>query len=70
MATTQAPGQITADSLYNLDAIKEFGLGAAALREARRKGLTVRRIGRRGFILGRDLIAFVEQAGKTTSRAA
>lgn len=39
---------------------KRLGLGPAALRAARRQGLKVRRIGRRKFVLGRDLVAFLE----------
>ncbi len=39
---------------------KRLGLGPSALRAARRQGLKVRRIGRRKFILGRDLVAFLE----------
>ena len=37
-----------------------LGLGPSAIRTARRQGLKVRRIGRRKFVLGRDLIAFLE----------
>jgi hypothetical protein len=32
------------------------------MRQARRQGLGVRRIGRRGYILGRDAMEFVERA--------
>ena len=39
---------------------KRLGLGQSAMRAARRQGLKVRRIGRRKFILGRDLVAFLE----------
>jgi hypothetical protein len=39
---------------------KRLGLGQSAVRAARRQGLKVRRIGRRKFILGRDLVAFLE----------
>ena len=63
-ATTQDVGHISADSLYTLDEIKRrLGLGAHAMRQARRKGLAVRRIGRRGYVLGKDLLAYVESAG-------
>lgn len=44
--------------LAELDA--RLGLGPSAIRTARRQGLKVRRIGRRKFVLGRDLIAFLE----------
>ena len=40
-----------------------LGLGPSALRTARRQGLKVRRIGRKKFVLGRDLVAFLESRG-------
>ncbi len=62
MANSSAPGGvISADAAYSLDQIKErLGLGTAALRTARRKGLIVRRIGRRSFVMGRDLLDFLD----------
>jgi hypothetical protein len=42
-----------------------LGLGIHALRMARRAGLRVKYVGRKGFILGRDLIDHVESNGKT-----
>lgn len=56
-------GAITGDSLYTLAELKlRLGLGVHAMRTARRHGLRVRRIGRRGYVLGRDLIEYVEKA--------
>jgi hypothetical protein len=37
-----------------------LGLGPSAIRMARRQGLKVHRIGRRKFVIGRDLITFLE----------
>ena len=37
-----------------------LGLGVSAIRMARRQGLKIRKIGRTKFILGRDLVAFLE----------
>lgn len=37
-----------------------LGLGPSALRTARRQGLKVRKIGRKKFVLGRDLVAFLQ----------
>ena len=66
-ATTTSAGEIRVDGLYALREIQErLGLGTAALRTARRSGLKVRRIGRRGFVLGEDLIQYVQRAGATT----
>ena len=60
-----APGHITADALYTLAEIQErLKLGQHAMRQARRAGLKVRRIGRRAFVLGRDVMAFIDSAAK------
>jgi hypothetical protein len=61
-ATPPAPGGvISANAAYSLDQVKQrLGLGTAALRTARRKGLLVRRVGSRSFILGRDLLDYLE----------
>ena len=46
-------GRISADQVLTLEAVQaELGLGRHALREAQRKGLKVRHIGRRGYVLG------------------
>jgi len=58
-------GEIRGDSVYTLDEIKKrLGLGIAAMRSARRQGLRVRRVGRRAFVLGRDVVAFLEAVGE------
>lgn len=58
-------GSISADELLTLDAVKtRLGLGTRALRTARRNGLKVRRIGQRSFVLGRDLLSYVEKHGR------
>jgi hypothetical protein len=66
MATAVADrpiGFIEGNHLYTLEEIKtRLRLGKAAMRTARRRGLLVRRIGRRGYVLGKDLIQYVEQA--------
>lgn len=60
---TDAPGLVSSDCLYTLDEIRDrLGLGQAAMRQARRAGLPVRKIGRRRYVLGRDLLAYVEAA--------
>ena len=52
-------GEIPADSMYTLSEIRaRLGLGTYALREARRHGLPVRKIGRRSYVLGKDILAF------------
>lgn len=58
------PGAILPDALYRLDeAAARMGWGAHALRAARRRGLKVRRSGKRGYILGQDLIDHVSTQG-------
>lgn len=65
-AATASPGYISSDQLYTLEEIRaRLGLGTAALRTARRKGLKVRRVGRRGFVLGRDVMNYVERDGNS-----
>lgn len=52
---------LLADEVVTLAELSaRLGLGPSALRMARRKGLRIRRIGRRKFVLGRDLVAFLE----------
>lgn len=54
-------GMIQADALYRLDEFKRrLGLGVHAMREARRAGLRVVRIGKRGYVLGKDALEFAE----------
>ena len=55
-------------SLYTLDELNDrLGLGKKALRTARREGLIVKRIGRRGYVLGRDVIEWFESSAKPTT---
>lgn len=65
-AATTSVGEIKADAMYTLEELRSrTGLGLAALRTARRSGLKVRRVGRRGYVLGKDLMAYVEREGRT-----
>lgn len=62
---TKKSGEITGDALYTLDELNSrLGLGKSALRTARRQGLSVKRIGRRGYVRGSDLIDWFERAAK------
>ena len=64
-STNDDSGEICGNSAYTLDEIKKrLGLGVAAMRTARRRGLKVRRIGRRAFVLGRDILAYLEDDGE------
>jgi len=58
------PGAILSDALYRLDeAAARLGWGGHALRAARRRGLRVHRCGKRGYVTGADLLAFVTKGG-------
>ena len=54
--------QIHSDRAYDLSALKSLGLGTAAIREARRDGLPVHRLGRRSFVIGSELIDHLKAA--------
>jgi hypothetical protein len=55
-----ALGVILADATYPLPEFQKLtGLGEAALRKARRQGLTVTTIGRRRFVRGADFHEFI-----------
>lgn len=55
-----AAGVVRADAAYDLAEVRRrLGLGPAALRSARRRGLAVRRIGRKSFVLGSDLLDYL-----------
>lgn len=62
---TTSVGTILADELYTIDELKRrLGWGDHAWRTARREGLPVRRIGKRGYVSGRAVIEWIESAGK------
>lgn len=54
-------GVIKADECYTLDAVKRrMGLKDEALRQAFRNGLPSKRIGNRKYILGRDILQYLD----------
>jgi hypothetical protein len=56
----QPAGTIDPGALYRLDeACGRLGWGDRAMREARLRGLKVHRSGKRLFVLGADILAFV-----------
>ena len=57
------PGAIIPDAIYRLDEVKaRMGWRDAAFRAAVRAGLKTHRSGKRIYVLGSDLIAFVTRA--------
>ena len=64
-ATQTEVGTIQADELYTIGELKRrLGWGDHAWRTARREGIPVRRIGKKGYISGRSVISWIEEAGK------
>ncbi len=62
-------GVVETGRAYSLTAFrKASGLGTAALREARRTGLVVRRVGVRSFVLGRDFLDWLERNGRVVGQ--
>lgn len=69
MGTKPAPGVVNAQELYTLEEIQHrLKLGAWALRKARQAGLPVHRIGRRSYVKGADLLAFLDKQAKRSPR--
>ena len=62
-AKVTSGGTVTPDAIYRLDEIKSrMGWRDAAFRAAVRAGLKTHRSGKRLYVLGSDLIAFVTRA--------
>ena len=63
MATATQERGIVIDggAIYDLPALRQMGWGTAALRTARRQGLIVRRSGRKSWVFGKDLLAYLEK---------
>ena len=61
---TPPSGEITPEALYRLDEVRaRMGWRDAAFRAAVRAGLKIYRSGKRIYVLGTDLIAFVTKRG-------
>jgi len=57
--TPQPRGSIHADELLPLEVLRQrFGIGNKGMAQLRRAGLPVRRFGRQGYVLGRDVLDF------------
>ena len=58
------PGAIFPDAIYRADELKaRMGWKDAAFRAACRNGLRVHRVGKRAYIAGADLAAFITRGG-------
>ncbi len=70
-ASADAPGVIDGTAIYTLGEFQDrLKLGQHAMRQARRAGLPVRRVGRRGYILGSDALEFFRRVGVPDSQEA
>ena len=57
-------GVIEATATYSLPVFQSITqLGDSAMRQARRKGLAVRKVGRRSFVYGQDFNDFLRSTG-------
>ncbi len=64
----RSSGLISADCLYTLSEIQlRLGMGIHAMRMARRSGLKVRRVGRRSYVLGKDVMEYVERVAQVVA---
>ncbi|QDS99048.1 hypothetical protein [Adhaeretor mobilis] len=60
MEATNKEGLLDANCAYTLDEFQaRLSLGRHAWRTARRKGLKVRRVGGRGYVLGADALEWL-----------
>lgn len=70
-AMPMAPGAILPDALYTMnEAAARLGWGVHAFRAARDRGLKVHRCGKRGYVAGAELIAFITQSAAPAPAAA
>jgi len=61
------PGSILPDAIYRADEAKaRMGWRDAAFRAACRRGLKVHRVGKRAYVTGADLAAFITKGGPTS----
>ena len=61
----ESSGVIRPDELYELsECQRRLGWGKAAFRTARRNGLKVRYCSRRAYVMGADLISYIDEHGK------
>ena len=64
-STSHSPGLIEPGTLYELnEAMSRTGWGRTSFRTARRQGLRVKYAGRKAYVLGSDLIDFIQNNGR------
>jgi len=62
--SASAPGAIERNVVYRIDEVKRrMGWRDSAFRAACRNGLRVHRVGKRGYVAGLDLVAYITKGG-------
>ena len=56
--------EINDNACYPLSGLEALGFGKKTLSLMRRKGLAVRRVGRRSYVFGSDLMTFIRSHGR------
>jgi len=65
--TQYVPGAIVSNAIYRADEAKaRMGWKDAAFRAACRRGLKVHRVGKRAYVTGADLAAFITKGGSAS----
>jgi hypothetical protein len=65
LTPSDKPGLITVDSLYTMEELAaRLRVGRKAIMVARRKGLKVKRLGTRGYVLGRDVSEWFDKSAE------
>jgi hypothetical protein len=63
-ARHRPPGEVHPEVLYRADELKaRMGWTDSSMRAARRRGLVVRREGKRAYLLGKDVIDYIKRDG-------
>jgi hypothetical protein len=61
-------GVVYRDAIYRVSAIRQaMGWGRVSWRAARRRGLRVLRLGRNSYVLGVDVMAYIEAQAREVS---
>jgi hypothetical protein len=63
------PTYIDVDAVYSLDEFsRRMDLGGVAIRKANAQGLPVHQIGRRKYVIGREVVNWLKTRGNVTDR--
>ena len=68
--SSYTPAEIDPERMYSLSRLREFGFGYRQVKDYREAGYPIHNAGRIGYIIGRDLIAFVRESSAAATGAA